>query len=89
MEAVCPFAATLSDAIGHQLDQPPSSPGEIPLMPLGQAADMGHAPDGTPLIDPRLFSSAEYNRNPYPCATTTRCFTTSCTIATTSPGSTT
>ena len=27
---------------------------------------MGHAPDGTPLIDPRLFDSAEFQRNPYP-----------------------
>ena len=39
---------------------------EIPLMPVGQAFDMGHAADGTPLIDPVLFDSAEYKRNPYP-----------------------
>jgi pulcherriminic acid synthase len=38
----------------------------FPLMPVGQAVDMGHAPDGTPLIDPRIFDSAEFRRNPYP-----------------------
>ena len=27
---------------------------------------MGHAPDGTPLIDPRIFDSGEFARNPYP-----------------------
>ena len=36
------------------------------FMPLGVAADMGHTPDGTPLIDPRIFDSAEFRRNPYP-----------------------
>ncbi|MFT6291537.1 MAG: pulcherriminic acid synthase [Ilumatobacter sp.] len=35
-------------------------------MPIGDAADMGHAADGTPLIDPRLFDSSEFRRNPYP-----------------------
>ncbi len=35
-------------------------------MPLGRAVDMGHAPDGTPLIDPRVFDTAEFQRNPYP-----------------------
>jgi cytochrome P450 len=39
---------------------------DFPLMPLGQAVDMGHGPDGTPLIDPRLFDAAEFQRNPYP-----------------------
>ena len=39
---------------------------EIPLMPVGQAFDMGRAADGTPLIDPLLFDSAEFKRNPYP-----------------------
>ncbi len=38
----------------------------FPLMPLGQAVDMGHAPDGTPLLDPRVFDTAEFVRNPYP-----------------------
>ena len=38
----------------------------FPLMPVGEAYDMGHAPDGTPLIDPRIFNSAEFFRNPYP-----------------------
>jgi pulcherriminic acid synthase len=35
-------------------------------MPLGEAFDMGHAADGTPLLDPRIFDSAEFIRNPYP-----------------------
>ncbi len=39
---------------------------DFPLMPLGQAVDMGHADDGTPLFDPRIFDSAEFFRNPYP-----------------------
>jgi pulcherriminic acid synthase len=38
----------------------------FPLMPLGQAVDMGHAPDGTPLFDPRIFDTPEFQRNPYP-----------------------
>lgn len=39
---------------------------DFPLMPEGEAVDMGHAADGTPLIDPRIFNSAEFFRNPYP-----------------------
>ena len=39
---------------------------EIPLMPLGQAWDMGHAADGRPLFDPRIFDTREFARNPYP-----------------------
>ena len=35
-------------------------------MPVGHAVDMGHADDGTPLIDPRIFDSSEFRRNPYP-----------------------
>jgi cytochrome P450 len=38
----------------------------FPFMPVGSAVDMGAAADGTPLIDPRLFDSAEFRRNPYP-----------------------
>jgi pulcherriminic acid synthase len=38
----------------------------FPEMPVGEAVDMGRAPDGTPLIDPRIFDSAEFRRNPYP-----------------------
>ena len=38
----------------------------FPLMPLGEAVDMGHDPDGRPLIDPRIFDSGEFARNPYP-----------------------
>ena len=39
---------------------------EFPLMPEGEAVDMGHAEDGTPLFDPRVFDSPEFFRNPYP-----------------------
>ena len=38
----------------------------FPAMPIGEAVDMGHAPDGTPLFDPRIFDSPEFFRNPYP-----------------------
>lgn len=36
------------------------------FQPVGQAVDMGRSSDGTPLIDPRVFDSAEFTRNPYP-----------------------
>ena len=39
---------------------------DFPLMPIGQAVDMGHTADGKPLIDPRIFDSPEFFRNPYP-----------------------
>ncbi len=39
---------------------------EFPLMPVGQAVDMGFTDDGVPLIDPRIFDSPEFFRNPYP-----------------------
>ena len=38
----------------------------FPLMPVGKAVDMGTAADGTPLIDPRIFDTPEFFRNPYP-----------------------
>jgi cytochrome P450 len=56
-------AAAVADVFG--VDDP-SAETRFPLMPLGQAVDMGRAPDGTPLFDPRLFDSAEFRRNPYP-----------------------
>lgn len=39
---------------------------EYALMPIGEAVDMGHAPDGTPSIDSRIFDGGEFARNPYP-----------------------
>ena len=45
---------------------PPVEDFALPLQPIGQAYDMGRAPDGTPLIDPRLFDTREFARNPYP-----------------------
>ena len=38
----------------------------FPLMPVGMAVDMGTAADGTPLLDPRIFDTPEFFRNPYP-----------------------
>jgi pulcherriminic acid synthase len=51
-----------------ELDPPEPTTGkkEFPLMPEGEACDMGFAEDGTPLIDPRIFDSPEFFRNPYP-----------------------
>lgn len=63
-ESQRPFGAAIADAFAAA--DPQESEHAIPLMPLGKAADMGHAPDGTPLIDPRLFDSVEYARNPFP-----------------------
>lgn len=65
MTSACPFAQTVRATIEKS---PAADAGRrhFPLMPLGQAFDMGRAPDGTPLIDPRIFDSAEFFRNPYP-----------------------
>jgi pulcherriminic acid synthase len=38
----------------------------FPLMPEGEAFDMGQAADGTPLFDPRILDTREFARNPYP-----------------------
>ena len=72
MTMTCPFHQVLDQAIGIDdvLDAKPGSDTgarfDFPLMPIGQAYDMGHAPDGTPLFDPRILDSAEFQRNPYP-----------------------
>ena len=63
---------------------------EIPLMPVGQAFDMGqrrrrHAADRPARSSTRRSSSATRTRTTASCATTTRCSTTSCTTATGSP----
>lgn len=64
MATACPFRKLVAAAVDS------STVGGVqaafPLMPLGTAADMGRAADGTPLIDPRIFDSAEFVRNPYP-----------------------
>jgi cytochrome P450 len=62
--SACPFHQVLDRAL--QFDAPPGARIDFPLMPLGQAADMGYAPDGTPLFDPRVLDTAEFQRNPYP-----------------------
>lgn len=38
----------------------------FPLMPEGEAVDMGTDETGKPLFDPRIFDSPEFFRNPYP-----------------------
>jgi pulcherriminic acid synthase len=64
-----PFASVFTRAVGEQ-DLSGTTPEKFddvfPLMPVGETVDMGHAADGTPLIDPRLFFSAEFRRNPWP-----------------------
>ncbi len=62
MSLTCPFRDVVDRALGP--DEPARA--DFPLMPVGEAVDMGHAPDGTPLVDPRIFDSAEFARNPYP-----------------------
>lgn len=72
MTLTCPFHSVLDQALG--LDdvlegKPDADLGarkDFPLMPVGQATDMGRAPDGTPLLDPRIFDTPEFARNPYP-----------------------
>ena len=39
---------------------------KFPYMPLGEATDMGFDENRIPLIDPRIFDSGEFGRNPYP-----------------------
>jgi pulcherriminic acid synthase len=64
--AGCPFRTVLDDALDLDNRHDPGARKDFPPMPLGQAFDMGHSEDGTPLFDPRIFSSAEFQRNPYP-----------------------
>jgi pulcherriminic acid synthase len=63
MASVSEVFESLADTIGGT---DPGARKDFPLMPVGQAVDMGHAPDGTPLLDPRIFDTAEFGRNPYP-----------------------
>lgn len=66
MASACPFASTFVRVLGEDPPHAATEKAEFPLMPLGQAFDMGHKPDGTPLIDPRIFDAPEFFRNPYP-----------------------
>lgn len=63
-----PFRAVLDTAI--DLPEPGTEAATarrtFPTMPIGEAVDMGRAADGTPLVDPRIFDSREFARNPYP-----------------------
>ena len=42
----------------------------FPLMPQGEAVDMGFAEDGTPLFDPRIFCYQDASRVPVVLGTT-------------------
>lgn len=59
------IAALVRSSI-EQADADAPGSRDFPLMPIGTAYDMGRAADGTPLIDPRIFDSVEFGRNPYP-----------------------
>ena len=67
-----PFETVLDEIVSgarpHAADAVDAGAGRFrfPLMPGGEAVDMGHDLDGTPLVDPRIFDSAEFARNPYP-----------------------
>ena len=58
--------ATVVDALAEAQDGGLGARKSFPLMPIGEAVDMGHAPDGTPLLDPRILDEPEFFRNPYP-----------------------
>ena len=60
-----PFDAVLGTVIDLESDDTGAQK-RFPLMAVGEAVDMGHSPNGTPLIDPRIFDSLEFGRNPYP-----------------------
>lgn len=62
MSSVESFIEELAETNDHDF----ASAKDFPLMPEGDAFDMGKAEDGTPLIDPRIFDSQEFFRNPYP-----------------------
>jgi cytochrome P450 len=61
------LSAILSE-LANEADQSANNkPSQLfPLMPVGEAVDMGRAADGTPLFDPRIFDAPEFFRNPYP-----------------------
>jgi len=58
--------ATIVDALAKEETDGLGARRSFPLMPVGEALDMGHAPDGTPLLDPRILDAPEFFRNPYP-----------------------
>ena len=62
MQAVSPIGSLL-----HNLARDDDTAAkDFPFMPIGTACDMGVGADGTPLIDPRIFDSREFLRNPHP-----------------------
>ncbi len=64
MSSIAAFVDTLASEVlaeGGAASQRRFAP-----MPVGQATDMGHADDGTPLLDPRILDAGEFFRNPYP-----------------------
>ncbi len=55
----------IRDALGA-IEDTGGAQRKFPYMPVGQAVDMGFTDDGVPLLDPRIFDSGEFGRNPYP-----------------------
>jgi len=68
MTASRDFSSVFSGAVQLEsaLEEDPGAARDFPLMPYGEACDMGRDEAGVPLIDPRLFDSYEFLRNPYP-----------------------
>ena len=67
--SACPYRSVLDEAFGRNPSASSADAGarlDVPLQPLGTAYDMGTAPMGTPLFDPRIFDTSEFQRNPYP-----------------------
>ena len=64
----CPFHKLFETEFNlvRGVPQEPGARIDFPHMPLGSAVNMGCAADGTPLVDPRVFDSTEFARNPYP-----------------------
>jgi pulcherriminic acid synthase len=58
--------SVVADAFEITADRASTEQVDFPLMPLGTACDMGRDENGVPLIDPRIFGSREFQRNPYP-----------------------
>ena len=63
--SACPFRNVLDGSLGLD-DALSDSRVQFALMPLGEVCDMGTDANGVPLIDPRIFDSVEFQRNPYP-----------------------
>ena len=52
--------AFIDDLSGDSFEEDSSAKKTFPLMPEGEAFDMGRDESGKPLFDPRIFDSPEY-----------------------------